>query len=198
MKFDPQPILLEGRHVRLEPLSLAHAEGLFRASVDPVIWKYLAIEPFKTVADATAWIDEALRGQAAGTDVPFATVRKSDGVVVGTTRYLDIRRPHRGLEIGWTWMRPEAQRTGINTEAKYLMLRHAFEQLGALRIQLKTDANNAQSRAAILRIGCKFEGIIRKQMLRAFDGYQRDSAMFSMIDTEWPEAKLALEAKLAR
>jgi RimJ/RimL family protein N-acetyltransferase len=129
--------------------------------------------------------------------VPYATVRQSDGVVVGTTRFIDIRRPHRGLEIGWTWITPAAQRTAINTEAKYLMLRRAFEEWGALRVQLKTDANNAQSRAAIQRIGAAFEGILRKQLLRDHDGYQRDTAMFSITDTEWPAAKRKLEARLA-
>ena len=118
--------------------------------------------------------------------------------MVGTTRFIDIRRPHRGLEIGWTWLAPEAQRSAINTEAKYLMLRQAFDGWGALRVQLKTDANNARSRAAILRIGAVYEGILRKQLLRAHDGYQRDTAMFSIVEPEWPAVKAGLEAKLAR
>jgi len=197
MKFDPRPVLLEGRQVRLEPLTVAHAAPLFAAAT-PEVFRYLIIPPFAGVADAERYIADALTAQAAGTEVAFATVRRSDGRVVGTTRFLDIRRPHRGLEIGWTWITPAAQRTPVNTEAKYLMLRHAFEELGALRVQLKTDANNAQSRAAILRIGAKFEGIIRKQMFRPHDGYERDSAMFSIIESEWPAAKAALEARLER
>ena len=195
--FDPQPILLAGRHVRLEPLTPAHAVGLFVAAT-PEVFRHLIIPPFQTVADAEKYVADALAAQATGTEVAFATVRQGDGRVVGTTRYLDIRRPHRGLEIGWTWITPEAQRTAVNTEAKYLMLRQAFEGWGALRVQLKTDANNAKSRAAILRIGASFEGIIRKQMLRPHDGYQRDSAMFSIIESEWPAAKAGLEAMLNR
>ena len=117
-----------------------------------MIFQYLMIPPFDSVATVEAWIDEALQAQAAGTEVAYATVRRSDGRVVGTTRFIDIRRSHRGLEIGWTWLAPEAQRTVLNTEAKFLMLRQAFESWGALRVQLKTDANNAQSRAAILRL----------------------------------------------
>lgn len=197
MDFNPQPVLLEGRHVRLEPLTPAHAPGLFAAAV-PEVFRYLIIPPFGTVADAERYIADALAAQAAGTEVAFATVRRSDNRVVGTTRFLDIRRPHRGLEIGWTWITPAAQRTVVNTEAKYLQLRHAFEALGALRVQLKTDANNARSRAAIGRLGAQFEGILRKQMLRPYDGYQRDTAMFSIIDAEWPAVKAGLEAKLAR
>lgn len=198
MAFDPQPVLLEGRHVRLEPLTLGHAERLLAAGREPVIFKYLFIPPFISVEDVRAWIDDALRAQAAGTEVAYATVRRSDGKVVGSTRFIDIRRPHRGLEIGWTWIAPEAQRTAVNTEAKYLMLREAFDGWGALRVQLKTDANNAQSRAAILRLGAVYEGILRKQMLRAHDGYERDTAMFSIVESEWPVVKAGLEAKLAR
>lgn len=194
--FDPQPVLLAGRHVRLEPLTPGHAAALFAAAT-PEVFRYLIIPPFRTVADAGHYVAEALAAQATGAEVAFATVRQSDDRVVGTTRFLDIRRPHRGLEIGWTWITPGAQRTAVNTEAKYLMLHQAFEGWGALRVQLKTDANNAQSRAAILRLGASFEGIIRKQMLRPHDGYQRDSAMFSIIESEWPAVKAGLEAKLA-
>jgi RimJ/RimL family protein N-acetyltransferase len=181
----------------LEPLTPAHAPGLFAAAA-PEVFRHLIIPPFAGLADAERYVATALAAQAEGTEVPFATIRRSDGRVVGTTRFLDIRRPHRGLEIGWTWLTPAAQRTAINTEAKYLQLRHAFEVLGALRVQLKTDANNTRSRAAIERIGAKFEGILRKQMLRPHDGYQRDTAMFSIIDSEWPAVKAALEHKLAR
>ncbi len=197
MTFDPRPVLLAGRHVRLEPLSRAHAAGLLAAAT-PEVFRYLIIPPFRTVADAEHYVDDALAAQATGAEVAFATVRQDDGRVVGTTRFLDIRRPHRGLEIGWTWITPAAQRTAVNTEAKYLMLRQAFEGWGALRVQLKTDVNNAKSRAAILRLGASFEGILRKQMLRPHDGYERDTAMFSIIGPEWPAVKAGLEAKLAR
>jgi RimJ/RimL family protein N-acetyltransferase len=197
MTFDPRPVLLEGRHVRLEPLTPAHAEGLFMASRSPVVFQHLPIPPFASVAAVSDWIEEALRAQNVGAEIAFATVRCSDGRIVGSTRFIDIRRPHRGLEIGWTWLAPEAQRTGINTEAKYLMLRHAFEEWGALRVQLKTDARNEQSRRAILRIGATFEGVLRKHMLRSHDGYERDSAMFSITEGEWPAVKAGF-ARLLR
>lgn len=190
--------MLEGTHVRLEPLARSHAGALLAASADDAIWTFMPVARFADLAAVEAWIDDALRAQAAGTDVPFATVRRSDGRVVGSTRFLDIRRPHRGLEIGWTWINPAAQRSAVNTEAKYLMLRQAFDGWGALRVQLKTDARNEKSRAAIARIGGVFEGVLRKQMLRAHDNYQRDSAMFSFIAPEWPAARARLEAMLAR
>lgn len=196
MRFDPQPLVLEGRYVRLEPLARHHAEGFFKAARDPAIFRYLLIPPFAEVANAADFIDEALRAQATGAEVAYATVRRSDGTVVGSTRFIDIRRAHRGLEIGWTWLAAEAQRTAINTEAKFLMLRQAFEGWGALRVQLKTDANNQRSRAAILRLGATYEGILRKQLLRPHDGYERDSAMYSIIADEWPAVKAGLETKL--
>ena len=196
MPFDPHPVLLEGRAVRLEPMTLAHVPGLLAAASEPEIFKYLLIPPFTGLEDTGSWVKEALAAKAAETEVPFVTVRRSDGRVVGSTRFIDIRRPHRGLEIGSTWLMPEAQRTAINTEAKYLMLKQAFEGWRALRVQLKTDANNAKSRAAILRLGATFEGILRKQLLRAHDGYQRDTAMFSITDAEWPTAKAKIEGML--
>jgi len=198
MKFDPRPVLLEGLHVRLEPLNPGHAAGLFAAGREPEIWKWMPRAPFQDAGDVGEWIAEALRAQEGGAEIPYATVRRRDGEVVGSTRFIDIRRPHRGLEIGWTWINPEAQRTPVNTEVKYLMLRQAFERWGALRVQLKTDVNNAKSRAAILRIGGTFEGVLRKQMLRAHDGYERDTAMFSIVASEWPAAKAKLEAMMTR
>ena len=151
-----------------------------------------------TVADVENWIAEALRAQATGAEVAFAIVRRSDGVAVGSTRYLDIRRPHRALEIGWTWLAREAQRTAVNTEAKLLLLTHAFEVHGAVRVQLKTDERNAQSRAAISRLGAAFEGILRNYQTRPYDGYVRHTAMFSITAAEWPTAKAGLVAKLTR
>jgi len=198
MTFDPRPVMLEGRHVRLEPMSRAHAAGFLAAAADPAIWTYLPRAPFAGQADVEGWIDEALAAQRAGTEVPYATVRRSDGQVVGSTRFIDIRRPHRGLEIGWTWLAAEAQRTPINTEAKYLMLRQAFEVWDAMRVQLKSDERNVKSRRAMERIGAVFEGVLRNQMLRAYDGYVRSSAMYSLVDRDWPAARAALEAKLAR
>jgi RimJ/RimL family protein N-acetyltransferase len=197
MTFDPQPVLLAGRQVRLEPLALRHAEGLLAASRDPGIWTYLLVPQFANVGEVKKWIEEALAGQRAGAEVAFATVQQSDARVVGSTRYLDIRRPHRAMEIGWTWIDPQFQRTAVNTEAKLLMLRHAFEVLGALRLQLKTDERNARSRAAITRLGCSFEGILRNYQTYSH-GFVRNTAMFSLTAAEWPAAKARLEAKLAR
>ena len=196
--FEPKPVVLEGKLVRLEPLALSHAADLFAASQMPEIWKWMPIAMFASVAEVEAWIKAALAGQAGGTDIPFATVQRSDGRAVGSTRYLDIRPPHRALEIGWTWLTRSVQRTGINTEAKYLMLRHAFEQHGARRVQLKTDELNQQSRRAIMRLGAFFEGILRNYQTRSHDGYVRNTAMFSITDTEWPGVKARLEAMLER
>ncbi|MDB6114269.1 MAG: Protein N-acetyltransferase, RimJ/RimL family [Lacunisphaera sp.] len=195
--FDPQPILLEGRHVRLEPLERRHLPGLIAAAHDPEVFQYFVTPPLGNETEMTKWLEGILKGQAAGTDVGWATVRKSDNRVVGATTYLDIRRVNRGLEIGNTWLAKEAWRTPINTEAKLLQLTHAFEKLGAWRVQLKTDERNARSRAAIARLGCTFEGILRRYQLRS-DGFVRNTAMFSLLDSEWPAAKAKLEAKLGR
>jgi RimJ/RimL family protein N-acetyltransferase len=198
MAFDPKPIKLEGRFVRLEPLAARHAAGLLAAAREPAIWTYLPVPQPETVADVKRLIAEALRGQKTGLEVAFATVRRADRLVVGSTRYLDIRRPHRALEIGWTWLAAEAQRSSVNTEAKYLMLRHAFEVHGAVRVQLKTDERNEQSRRAILRLGAVFEGILRNYQTRAHDEYVRNTAMYSITPREWPDVKARLEAKLLR
>jgi RimJ/RimL family protein N-acetyltransferase len=195
--FDPKPVVLNGRTVRLEPLQRSHAAGILAASRDPEIWRWMLVEQFKSLGEVEQWIEAANVAQAAGLEVAWATVRVSDARVVGSTRYLDIRRPNRGLEIGWTWIDPQFQRTAVNTEAKFLMLRHAFEDLGALRVQLKTDERNARSRAAIARLGAAFEGILRRYQAR-FDGYVRNTAMFSLTAEEWPAAKAKLEAMLAR
>src|SRR4051812_16273915 len=196
--FHLRPVVLEGKHVRLEPLSLAHASDLFAASQDAVIWRWMPVPMFPSVTEVQSWIADALKEQSTGVSVPFATIRVSDGKAVGSTRFIDIRHAHRALEIGWTWITPAAQRTAANTEAKYLMLRYAFEDQGAIRVQLKTDERNEQSRAAITRLGAVFEGILRNYQTRAHDGYVRNTAMFSITDAEWPAVKAGLEAKLAR
>ncbi len=197
MIFDPMPILLEGRHVRLEPLERRHLPALVAAAQDPEVFQYFVTPPLGNAGEMAKWLETILKGQAAGTDVGWATVRRSDGRVVGATTYLDIRRANRGLEIGNTWLAKEAQRTPVNTEAKLLQLTHAFEQLGAWRVQLKTDERNTRSREAIARLGCTFEGILRRYQLR-YDGYVRNTAMFSLLDSDWPAAKAKLEARLAR
>lgn len=198
MRFDPKPVKLDGRFVQLEPLAPRHAAGLLAAAADPTIWTYLPIPQLETLAEAKKYVADALRGQKSGLEVAFATVRRSDKRVVGSTRYLDIRRPHRALEIGWTWLAADAQRTAVNTEAKYLMLRHAFEVHGAVRVQLKTDERNERSRRAILGLGAVFEGVLRCYQTRAHDEYVRNTAMYSVTQREWPDVKARLEAKLLR
>ena len=195
--FDPQPVRLQGRHVRLEPLEHRHLPTLLAAAQDPEIFQWYVTPPLGALAEMTQWLEERLQGQAAGTEVAWATVRVSDGRVVGATTYLDIRRANRGLEIGNTWLAKEAQRTPLNTEVKLLQLTHAFEQLGAVRVQLKTDERNLRSREAIARLGCTFEGILRKYQAR-YDGFVRNTAMYSLTAEEWPAAKARLEARLAR
>ncbi|MBI5423366.1 MAG: GNAT family N-acetyltransferase [Opitutae bacterium] len=198
MSFDPRPILLEGQHVRLEPLDERHrAPMLATAQQLPDVFQWFLTDTLAKPAVFHPWFDDGLRNSAVGTDVAWAVVRRSDGKIVGSTRYLDIRRANRGLEIGNTWYAREAQRSAINTEAKYLLLRHAFESLGAVRVQLKTDERNEASRRAIARIGGQFEGILRKYQAR-FDGYVRNTAMFSLIAEDWPANRARLEAMLAR
>ena len=194
--FDPQPIRLEGRHASVEPLELRHAADLFEAGSDPAIWQYLPRGPLRNVADATDWIREALADQATGTQIPFAIIDAKSGKAAGSTRYLEIRREHLGLEIGWTWLGPAFQRTGINTECKHLLLCHAFDTLNAMRVQLKTDNRNAQSKRAIERVGGVPEGIHRAHMLM-WNGDVRDSAYFSITRDEWPTVKQRLQQLMA-
>lgn len=195
MAFDPQPVVLTGRHVRLEPLERRHEAALLAAAQDAEVFKWFLTRPLGEPAEMAAWLEDAFRAQAARSEVSFATVRVADGRVVGSTRFLDIRRPHRSLEIGNTWLARDAQRTAINTEAKLLMFTQAFEGWGAARVQLKTDERNAASRAAIARLGCTFEGILRKYQAR-YDGFIRNTAMFSLVAEEWPDAKVKLAARL--
>jgi len=193
--FDPKPIVLAGTHVRLEPLAQEHAAGLFEAGKVDDIWQFMPFPPLKELADAKRFIQIAHDERDAGRELPFATVDAQSGKVIGSTRYLDIRKPHRGLEIGGTWLTPSAQRTPINTEAKRLLLAHAFEVLGALRVQLKTDALNERSQAAIARLGATREGTLRNHML-LYSGRMRDTVYFSIIDTEWPAVRATLDRML--
>ncbi len=190
------PVTLAGRHVRLEPLSLAHEPELRAVGLDPEIWRWTA-SLVRTAADLRAYIETALEWQRQGTALPFAIIATASGRAVGSTRYANIDRANRRLEIGWTWLARAAQRTPINTEAKYLLLRHAFETLDCIRVEFKTDALNERSRAALLRIGAKEEGILRSHVITA-TGRVRDSVYYSILAAEWPEVKAGLEAKLAR
>ena len=189
-----QQVTLQGRHIRLEPLTLNHLDGLCEIGLDPDLWRWIPTQ-VKSRDDMRDYIRLALRWQTDGTALPFATVDQSSGRVVGSTRYMNIDKPNRHVEIGATWIGRPWQRTVVNTEAKYLMLRHAFETLGCFRVELKTDALNQQSRNAILRIGASQEGIFRKHVVCS-DGRLRDSVYFSIIDSEWPSVKARLEEKL--
>jgi RimJ/RimL family protein N-acetyltransferase len=189
------PVALDGRHVRLEPLSQAHQAGLSAVGLDEELWRWIPI-PVRTPEDMSAYIATALDEQARGVSLPFALVEKSSARVIGCTRYGNIERTHHRVEIGWTWVAPAWQRTGANTEAKYLLLRHAFETLGCMRVELKTDSLNEKSRAAILRIGAREEGIFRNHMITA-SGRIRHTVYFSIVDSEWPEVKGRLQGMMA-
>jgi RimJ/RimL family protein N-acetyltransferase len=189
------PVILEGEHVRLEPLSMSHLADLCEIGLDEEIWRW-SPEQLTTPAQLQAYVEGALRDREDGTALPFATVLKSEDRAVGTTRFCAIERQHRRLEIGWTWIGTAWQRSVVNTEAKYLMLRHAFESLNCIRVELKTDSLNQRSRNAILRIGAKEEGTFRNHMVTQ-SGRLRHSVFFSIIDSEWPEVKASLEKKLA-
>jgi RimJ/RimL family protein N-acetyltransferase len=194
--MNPQPLSLRGHCVHLEPLTLAHASDLFAAlAIEPSIWQWMPIAPPASLAEMDALLAANLDSQAKGMVILFSQIDAASGRAVGGTTYLNISRRDRGLEIGSTWLGKPWQRTGINTEAKYLLLRHAFEDLGAVRVQLKTDRRNLQSQAAIERLGAVREGILRKHML-VRDGFIRDSVMYSIIGDEWPAVKAGLEAKL--
>jgi N-acetyltransferase len=191
------PITLEGKFVRLEPLSEAHVPALALVGIDERIWQYMVYAQIHTEDDMRKWVLNLLDCQAAGTDLPFAVIHLASGRVAGATRYLDLRPAHQGLEIGGTWYGIEFQRTIVNTECKYLLLRHAFETLGTIRVQFKADLRNERSLRAIERIGAKREGILRNHMVMP-DGVRRDSVFYSIIDNEWPGVKERLEEKLGK
>jgi RimJ/RimL family protein N-acetyltransferase len=186
--FEVKPIILEGNGLRLEPLAQEHAQGLFNRGQHTADWDYMARACFVDMADTRQWIDEALR---TSDQVPFAIVETAKGKVVGSTRYMNIRNDHKSLEIGWTWLGQEWQRTRINTDVKLLLLGHAFERLGCLRVEFKTDERNLRSQRALERIGATREGVLRKHMIVQKD-FSRNSVYFSVIDSEWPEVKQRL------
>ena len=185
---------LEGRLVRLEPLTRDHADALWDASRDPRTWRWLSVVQPSDRAAFDDWLDAALANARDGTELPLATL--AENRVVGSTRFLALRPEHRSVEIGWTWLHPDAWGTGANVEAKLLMLRHAFETWGCRRVELKTDALNERSRGAMEAMGATFEGIHRKHML-VRDGENRDSAWYSVTDDEWPRVRAGLSARLA-
>ena len=188
------PILLEGRHVRLEPLAKSHLAGLAQVGLDEELWRWIPMA-VRTVEEMAAYIETALQEQERGVSLPFALIEKATGRAIGSTRYGNIDRTHHRVEIGWTWVARDWQRTAVNTEAKYLLLEHAFETLGCIRVELKTDSLNEKSRAAILRIGAKEEGLFRNHMITA-SGRIRHTVYFSLVDSEWPAVKARLESML--
>jgi RimJ/RimL family protein N-acetyltransferase len=191
------PVTLAGNVVRLEPLSEAHVPGLTAVGSDDRIWRLMLYGKICNEADMRAWVLDMLSRQVAGTDLPFAVVHLASGRLAGATRFMEMRPEHKGLEIGGTWYGLEFQHTAVNTECKYLLLKYAFETLGCVRVQLKADARNERSIRAIERIGAVREGILRNHYILQ-DGKLRDSAYFSILDREWPGAKLRLEEMLTR
>jgi RimJ/RimL family protein N-acetyltransferase len=196
--FDIRPITLTGRVARLEPLAEAHVPDLTVAGADVAIWRYLLYGPVHQQGQTgmLALVHDLLERQARGTDLPFAVVHVASGRAVGSTRFMDIRRDDRGVEIGGTWYAAAHQRTAVNTECKYLLLRHAFEVWGCLRVQLKTDSRNERSQRAIERLGAVREGVLRNHMILP-DGGVRHSVYYSILDSEWPAVKARLAERLA-
>lgn len=190
-----QPVTLEGQQVKLEPLTLEHHGALCEVGLDPALWKVTTTQ-IHSAEDMHRYIETALKEQTRGTALPFVIVERSSSRAVGSTRYGNIDGAHRRLEIGWTWVARPWQRTFVNTEAKYLLLKHAFETLGCIRVEFKTDSLNQQSRAALLRIGATEEGIFRNHMITE-SGRIRHSVYYSIIDSEWPGVRSMLEEKLS-
>ena len=190
-----EAVVLEGEFVRLEPMRVDHLPALTKVGLEPSLWKW-TIADIKTDADMERYVRTALADQMLGTALPFVTVNKKSGKIVGSTRFGNIDTVNRRAEIGWTWINPEWQRTAINSEAKLLMLTHAFEEWKCIRVELKTDANNEKSRNAITRIGATEEGTLRNHMITE-SGRFRDSVYFSIIESEWESVKAKLASKLA-
>jgi len=195
-QVDVQPVVLTGTRAKLVPMESSHVGALYEAGRSPEIWPYMPIS-VRTPDDMRRLVREALRAREGGTEFPFVTVDQASTRVVGSTRFLEIAPAHRGIEIGWTWLSPELWRTSINTECKYLLLRHCFEVLGAIRVQLKTDARNVRSQTAIERIGGVREGVLRHHRIMP-DGYLRDSVYYSILVEEWPPVKARLEGYMGR
>lgn len=193
-----EPVTLTGRFARLEPLCAEHAADLYEASQENSdLWRYMPVRQPAAVEEMAQVIAFHLHEQEKGHHQPFAIIDLVRDRAVGSTCYLDINPQDRGLEIGWTWLAPSAQRTGINTECKYLLLSYAFEQWGAIRVQLKTHHLNLQSQRAIERLGALKEGVLRNHRIMP-DGSYRHSVYYSVIDSEWPRVKAGLEAKMLR
>jgi RimJ/RimL family protein N-acetyltransferase len=187
-------VTLEGRFVRLEPLAPTHAGPLSAVGLDPDLWKWTTIS-LRTPEEVQAYVQSAIDDRAAGRALPFATIERATGAAIGCTRFMNISLSDKRVEIGSTWVAGPWQRTPVNTEAKLLMLRHAFDTLGCIRVELKTDCLNERSRNAIKRIGGVEEGILRQHMITA-SGRLRDTVYYSILDREWPAVRARLETRL--
>jgi RimJ/RimL family protein N-acetyltransferase len=191
-----EPVVLENEFVRLEPLMIGHVPALCAVGLDDELWAFVTAS-IQTEREMRQYVESALQSQSAGTALPFATIDKTSGRVAGSTRFGNIDVANRRVEIGWTWLGREFQRSVVNTSAKLLMLTQAFEEWGCYRVEFKTDVLNNRSRAALRRIGATEEGILRKHMITA-GGRMRDSVYYSILDTEWSGVKTNLEMKLKR
>jgi RimJ/RimL family protein N-acetyltransferase len=194
-KMKVEPLTLEGNVVRLEPIGERHVADLAKVGLEDEIWRFMRYGKMKTIAQMTVWVRELLVLQDQGSDLPFAVIYKETGAAVGCTRYLNIDTLDRSLEIGGTWYGLDYQGTLVNTDCKYLLLKHAFEELGCVRVWFKTDSRNQRSQRAIQRLGAVREGVLRNHMLLP-DGYIRDSVVYSVLPNEWPQVKMKLEARL--
>jgi RimJ/RimL family protein N-acetyltransferase len=190
------PLTLTGRHIRLEPLTLEHVPGLAEVGLVPELWR-LQPTAIESPVHMREYVAKALEEQARGVSLPFAIIEQSSGQVIGSTRYMDIAMAHRRVEIGATWLAPAWQRTAANTEAKLLLLTHAFERLGVIRVVFKTEVLNTQSRAALLRLGATEEGIFRQHLI-ADSGRRRDMVYFAILEDEWPGIRERLTGRLAK
>jgi N-acetyltransferase len=186
---------LEGRLVVLEPLTRAHAEGLFAAASDPEVWRWTTAPAYE-YDTFERWLEEALANASEGSEAPFAILLRESGEPVGSSRYLTLRPEHRGLEIGHTWHARRVWGSGVNVEAKMLLLQHAFEDLDCMRVEFKTDALNERARGALAALPARFEGVFRKHML-VRGGMVRDSAYYAITDDEWPGVKANLLRRLS-
>jgi len=192
-----QPVTLVGKHVRLEPMTEAHFPALAEIGVGQPFWDFMLYGNMQSTEDMRNWVLDILSRAQKGTDLPLVAIHLESGRAAGATRYMNIMPKDKGLEIGGTWYGPDFQRTAVNTECKYLLLRHAFETLGCIRVQLKTDLRNERSQKAIERIGAVKEGVLRNHMILP-DGRYRHSVFYSILDTEWPDVKLRLQEMMSR
>lgn len=185
-----QPVELTGNYVKLAPMEKSHVESLFKAGQNVKIWPYMPMG-IRTIDDMEQLVEDALKARETGTAFPFVIIDRENSEIVGSTRFLDISIPNRGLEIGWTWLSPYVWRTPINTECKFLLLEHCFETLGTIRVQLKTDERNVRSQKAIERLGAVKEGTLRNHRILR-DGFYRNTVYYSILDTEWADVKRKL------